>query len=82
MTYQEFIQSLRDLIFGPRDCDYVACHFCTWEIDFAVPFLFELIDLGHASNELSMVQAIDYDGLRDKLRVLCVTVMSDYYASA
>ena len=69
-TYQEFINCLGYLIFWARYGDYITCHFGAGEVDFAIPFLFELLDLVHTSDELSMVQAIDDDRFRDKLCVL------------
>ena len=71
-THQEFINSLWDLILRARNRDYIRGHFGRREIDFAIPFLLKVLDLIHSSNELSMVQAVDDDGLGDELRVLKV----------
>lgn len=69
-TNQELINGLRHLILRAGYGDYVTCHFGAWKIDLAVPFLFKFIDLIHSSNEFSMVQAVDDDGLGDEFRVL------------
>ena len=76
-TYQELIQCLRDLVLWAGDCDYITRHFRGWEIDFAVPFLLKFFNLEHTSYELSMVQAIDYDGFGDKFGVLYGTALSE-----
>lgn len=76
--YQKFVNGLRDLVLGSGYGDYITCHFGAWKINFAIPFLLKLFNLIHSSNELSMVQAVDDDGLRDKFCVLCSTLdMSD-----
>ena len=69
-TYQEFIHGFGHLVFGTRYGHYITCHFGTREVDFAIPLLFKLFNLIHTSNELSMIQAVDDDRLRDKLCVL------------
>lgn len=69
-TNQEFVNGLRHLILGARYGDYITRHFGAGKIDFAIPLLFELVDLMHASDKFSMIQAIDHDGLGDELRVL------------
>ena len=74
MSYQEFVDRLGNLILGSRYGDYVTCHFGAGKINLAIPFLLKLFDPAHASNEFSMVQAVDDDCLRDKLGVLCSTL--------
>lgn len=69
-TDQEIVDSLRHLVFGARNCDYITCHLGAWKIDLAVPFFLELVDFMHFPDELSMVQAVDYDGFGDEFRVL------------
>ena len=61
---------MRNLILWPGYSHYITRHFGTWKVDLAIPFLLKLFDFAHASNEFSMVQAVDDDGLRDKLCVL------------
>jgi hypothetical protein len=75
-TNQKLINRLRDLVLWARYGDYITCHFGTGKVDLAVPFLFKLVDLTHASNEFSMVQAIDDDGLRDEFGILDNTMAS------
>ena len=75
-TYQEFVESLRHLVLGAGNGYYITCHLGAGKIYLAVPFLLELVDFGHLSYKLPMVQAVDDDGLGDKLRVLDDT-MSD-----
>lgn len=75
-TNQKLINRLRDLIFRARYGDYITCHFGTGEVDLAIPFLLKLVDLIHSSNEFSMVQAIDDDGLRDEFGILDSTKAS------
>ena len=69
-THQELIDGLRNLVLWPRDCYYIRGHFGRGEIDLAIPLLFKVFDLVYSSNEMSMVQAIDDDGLGDEFRVL------------
>ncbi len=75
-TNQKLIYRLRDLIFWAGYGDYITCHFGTGKVDLAVPFLLKLVDLIHPSNEFSMVQAIDDDGLRDEFGILDSTMAS------
>ena len=64
------VQSLRYLILGAGNGDNVTGLFGTWKVDLAIPFLFKLFDFRHTSNELTMVEPVDDDGLRDELGVL------------
>lgn len=67
---EESVNSLWYLVFGSRDCHYVACLFSAWKVDFAVPFLFQLFNLCKSSNEFSMVESVDDDGFRYKFGIL------------
>ena len=69
-TYEELVHSLWHLVFGTRYGHYITGHLCAGKIDFAIPFLFELFNCAHASNQFSMVQAVDDDGFGDEFRVL------------
>ena len=68
--YQKLVYRLWHLILGPGYGNYVARHFRTRKVNFAIPFLFKVLDFAHASNEFSMVQAVDDDRLRDEFCVL------------
>lgn len=67
---EESVHSLGDLIFWSRDGHNVACLFCARKVNFAIPLLLEVLDLGKPGNELAVVQTIDDDCLRDKLSIL------------
>lgn len=69
-TNKKLIDRLRYLVFRSRYGHYITGHFGTREVDFAIPFLLEFVDLVHTSDKLSMIQAIDDDSLRDEFRVL------------
>lgn len=69
-TNKEFVNRFRYLVFRSRYGHYITRHLGTREVDLAIPFLLEFVDLVHTSDEFSMVQAIDDDGLRDEFRVL------------
>jgi hypothetical protein len=66
-TYQEFIDCQWHLVLRARDSDCITCFFSAGESDLAVELLLELINLVQTSNQLSVVQAIDVNGLGDKL---------------
>lgn len=68
-TYQEFIDRLRDLVLGSRDGDDIASLLGTRKGNLAVPLLLQILNLGHASDELSVVQSVDDDMLRNVLGV-------------
>lgn len=59
-TNQQCINSLRDLVLGSGDSDDVTSKLRARELNLAVPFLLQLVDLGHACQQFAMVQAI-YD---------------------
>jgi hypothetical protein len=50
---------LRDLIFRARNGHDVASKFGARKLDLAVPFLLKLFDFTNASQEFTVVEAID-----------------------
>jgi hypothetical protein len=58
------------LILRARNGNDIAGHFGAGEIDLAVPLLLKFFDFWHSSNELTMVESIDVDILRDKFGIL------------
>ena len=70
LTNQELIDRLWYLEFGSGDGDHVTCRLGAGNLDPAIPLFFKRVKLGHAENELSMVQSIDEDRFRDKFGVL------------
>jgi hypothetical protein len=69
-TNQEFINGLRYLILRARYRNYITCHLGAGKVDLAIPFLFELVNLIHPTDEFSMVQTIDDDRLGHEFCVL------------
>jgi len=68
-TYQEFVQGLRDLILRTRNGNDIARLLSAREGDLAVPLLLERLDLRHAGDELTVVEAVDRNRLRDELGI-------------
>lgn len=69
-SYQECIKSLRNLILRARYSNNIARLFCVWKVDLAIPFLFQLFDFRHPSNELTVVKPIDDNSFCHKFGIL------------
>lgn len=67
---KERIDGLRYLVLRPRDGDYITGLLSARKINLAVPFFFKILDFGHPSNELAMVESVDDNGFGDELGVL------------
>lgn len=68
-TYQKFIQSLRNLVLRTRNGDDVAGLLSAREGNLAVPLLLKRLNLRHAGDELTVVETVNRDGLRNELGV-------------
>lgn len=55
ITYQQCIDSLRDLILRTGYRNDITRKLCAGEFDLAVPFLLELIDFRHAGKQFTVV---------------------------
>jgi len=70
-TYQKFVDAKRHLPLRACDGHLITRLFGAGKHNLAVPFLFEIFDVGEAGKELAVVEAIDLDDLGGELGVLC-----------
>ena len=63
------------------DSNLIAGLFGAREIDLAIVFLFELVDLGKTGNEFSVVKSVDAGNLSRVFRVLGAMVSSSHQAT-
>lgn len=68
-SYQELIDCHRHLVLRAGDSNDVTSFFRARKGDLAVKLLLQLVDLVHTSKQLTVVEAVNIDGLTDKLGV-------------
>jgi hypothetical protein len=71
---QELIDTMGDLPLRTIDSYLITGLLSAGEVNLAVVFLFQVIDLRESGNKLAMIEAVNTDNLRCVLRILLIII--------